>query len=71
MHASPPIGFSRKLLKSSAVRSALGFSDNSAFWNFVRSSGCPHIRLNSRNIVFDEVALNAWLDRRTVGTIAA
>ena len=60
-------GFSRKLLKSSVVRNGLGFSDNGAFWNFVKSSGCPHIRLNARNIVFDEVALNAWLARRSVG----
>ncbi len=67
----PPQTFPRKLLKSSAVKTALGYTDTASFWQAVHSSGCPYIVINSRVILFDEAAVNAWLDRRTVGTIAA
>ena len=44
-----------------------GHRSRSAFWQFVHTSGVPHIRLNSKNIVFDQAALNCWLAARTVG----
>ncbi len=47
-----------------------GHRNRSAFWQFVHTSGVPHIRLNRRNIVFDQAALNCWLAARTVGGAA-
>lgn len=45
----------------------LGYRDRGSFWFFVRSQGVPHIVLNQRRIVFDRHALDAWLQRRSVG----
>lgn len=45
----------------------LGYSNRGAFWTFVHTAGVPHIKLNSRTARFDERALEAWLERRTVG----
>ena len=47
--------------------SRLGYTDRSAWWSFVHKSGLPYIRLNSRVARFDEAAVEAWLQRRTVG----
>ena len=44
-----------------------GYTNRSSFWDFVKRCGVPHIRLNSRRIMFDERALADWLNRRTVG----
>lgn len=55
----------RKFLKSSVVMEALGYTNRAAFWEFVRSAGIPHIRLNARRIIFEEAALIDWIDRRS------
>lgn len=57
--------FASKLVKSSAVMDALGYTNRAAFWDFVKRSGVPHIRLNARRIMFDEHALSEWLTRRS------
>jgi hypothetical protein len=44
---------------------ALGYRNRAAFWEFVRSAGVPHIRLNARRIIFDEAALMDWMERRS------
>jgi hypothetical protein len=49
--------------------SALAYTDKSGFWTAVKSAGIPHIRVNSRKILFEEKAVNAWLKSRTVGFI--
>lgn len=56
---------SRSLLKSSDVMVLFGYRNRSAFWDFVRRDGVPHIRFNPRRIMFDEQALNDWLARRS------
>jgi hypothetical protein len=55
----------RKFLKSSVVMEALGYTNRAAFWEFVRSAGVPHIRLNARRIIFEEAALMDWIGRRS------
>lgn len=53
--------------KTKGVMSALGYSDRSAFWSFVRRYGVPHTRFNARVIRYERSALNAWLAARSVG----
>lgn len=57
----------RPPLKAAAVMARLGFKDKASFWAFVWKFGVPCIRLNSRNIIFDELRLQDWLDRRSTG----
>lgn len=53
--------------KPQEVMQSLGYTDRGAFWNFVRRSGVPHVRLNQRRILFERTALDAWLSVRSVG----
>lgn len=45
----------------------LGFRNRPAFWQFVWREGVPCVRLNRRNIIFQEQQLTDWLARRSVG----
>ena len=64
--ASPPVPLAtRNLLKSSVVMAIFGYQNRSAFWDFVRRDGVPHIRFNPRRIMFEEAALNDWLAHRS------
>ena len=65
----PDLQASSPLLTSAAVMVRLGYKNRSSFWQFIKSSGVPHIRLNQRRIMFDPRALNAWLDRRSIGSV--
>lgn len=56
-----------RFLKSGAVMTLLGYKNRASFWEFVRRSGVPHIRLNPRRIVFDGRAIYDWLERRSSG----
>lgn len=67
--APSPLGGAR-FLQPKAVMGLLGYTDRSAFWQAVRSSGIPVVRVNSRRFVFEEAPLRAWLDSRTIGGIA-
>lgn len=53
------------------ARKLLGYKGKSAgaFWQFVRSEGVPHIRLNRRKIMFSEIAVYDWLAKRSVGRV--
>jgi hypothetical protein len=44
----------------------LGYQDRASFWDFVRRSGVPHVRLNARRILFEEQALLDWIRRKSV-----
>jgi hypothetical protein len=57
----------RRFLNSNIVRKLLGYSDSASFFAGVRTSGIPHIVINRKKILFDEIAVNAWLESRTVG----
>lgn len=59
---------SSALWSSDQVMTKLNYHDKSAFWLFVHSSGLPHLRLNSRRILFDPRAVEAWLKKRAIGT---
>jgi len=48
----------------------LGYTNRGAFWSFVRNSGLPYFKLNSRTARFDERAINAWLAQRAVGKVS-
>lgn len=65
--SSPPPFGGMRLLESSEVKALLGYSDNASFWSMVRAAGMPFIKLNARRIMFEESAVKAWLDTRTVG----
>jgi hypothetical protein len=58
-----------ELKDSKWARSFLGYrgKSSSSFWQFVQSNGVPHIRLNSRRIMFSERAVHDWLLKRSVG----
>lgn len=60
-----------ELRNSKWARKLLGYKgkSSSAFWQFVYSSGVPHIRLNSRRIMFSEIAVFDWLEKRSVGRV--
>ena len=54
-----------RYLRSAAVMALLVYRNRASFWEFVRRSGVPHVRLNARRIMFEEQALRAWLARRS------
>lgn len=54
-----------RLIKSGDVMAFFGYENRSSFWNFVRTKGIPHIQLNKRRIMFDPVALNNWIAKRS------
>ena len=56
----------KRFVKSGAVMELLGYQDRASFWDFVRRSGVPHVRLNARRVLFEEQALLDWLRRRSV-----
>jgi predicted DNA-binding transcriptional regulator AlpA len=62
---SSPFFGGHRYLKSTAVMTLLGYTSRASFWEFVRRSGVPHIRLNARRIMFEEKALLAWLAQRS------
>ncbi len=55
----------RRFLRSGAVMALLGYRNRASFWEFVRRKGVPHVRLSSRKIVFDELTLRDWIERRS------
>ncbi len=65
-NGSPAISEVR-LRTTKEMMAYLGYTDADAFLEFAKKSGLPRIRLNARRIMFDPVAVQAWLDRRTVG----
>lgn len=56
----------KRFLKSGVVMELLGYQNRASFWDFVRRSGVPHVRLNARRILFEEQALLDWIRRRSV-----
>jgi predicted DNA-binding transcriptional regulator AlpA len=54
-------------MKPEALMAKLGYSDRGSFMRMAREKALPRIRVNSRVIVFDRVAVDRWLQRRTVG----
>jgi predicted DNA-binding transcriptional regulator AlpA len=56
----------KRFLKSGVVMELLGYQDRASFWEFVRRSAVPHVRLNARRILFEEQALLDWIRRRSV-----
>lgn len=67
--APAPFGGSR-LLKASEVQHLLGYTNKGAFFAAVRAAGVPFIKFNQRRILFEEAAVQAWLDSRTVGGLS-
>lgn len=55
------------MLSADEVMRRFGYRCRSSFWQFVRSCGVPHVRLNSRVIRFEPAALEAWIETRRVG----
>lgn len=56
-----------RLLKSREVMRLLRIKDRANFWAIVRRAGLPHIKFSARTILFEESAVRAFLDSRTVG----
>lgn len=55
------------LIKSEVVMAFFGYEkkNRAAFWHFVKTKGVPFVQLNARRIMFDPVALNYWIERRS------
>lgn len=64
--SKPPLS-ERRFLTSSQVQKLFGYSDKASFFAGVRKSGIPFIAVNPRKFLFDEAAVAAWLESRTVG----
>ena len=60
-----------RLCSAQEIRTLFRYKSPSAFWEFAKSSGLPHIRLNARRILFDRAAVEDWLRQRAVGRHAA
>jgi|GEM_PF-6375002 len=60
-----------ELRDSKWARKLLGYKgkSSSAFWQFVHSSGVPHLRVNRRKIMFSEAAVYDWLTKRSDGRV--
>lgn len=65
----PSRSFDPELRDSKWARRLLGYKGkcSSTFWQFVYSQEVPHIRFNSRRIMFSERAVNDWLIKRSAG----
>jgi predicted DNA-binding transcriptional regulator AlpA len=59
-----------RLLTTSEIMGLTGHNDRSAFHQWARRAGLPFIKLSARKIVYEESAVRAWLNRRTVGGAA-
>lgn len=56
-----------RLLKAQDVMAFTGHTDKSAFWQWAKRNSLPFIRLGGKTLRFEENAVKAWLDQRTVG----
>jgi len=56
-----------RLLKSGEVMRLLRINDRANFWAIVRRAGLPYIKFSTRTILFEESAVRAFLESRTVG----
>jgi hypothetical protein len=57
----------RRFATSSAVMGLFGYGSRAAFHQFVKASGVPCLRLNSRRFMFDEAQLQDWIAKRSTG----
>jgi hypothetical protein len=53
------------LIKSSVVMAFFGYTNRASFWHFVKTKGVPCVTLNAQRIMFDPVALNHWIEKRS------
>jgi predicted DNA-binding transcriptional regulator AlpA len=58
-------------LTAKEVMPLLGYRTRCALWAAVHREGIPYLRVSSRKIVFPRAALQAWINHRTVGRVAA
>lgn len=60
-----------RLLTMGEVMNHFRYRDSDAFMRFVKKSGLPRIRINRRRVMFDPIAVQAWVDRRSIGVNTA
>ena len=51
-------------LSAKDVMPRFGYKSKRGFWEFVKRSGVPHVRLNARVIKFESGPLEDWLEKR-------
>jgi predicted DNA-binding transcriptional regulator AlpA len=56
-----------RLRTTKEMAAYFGYSDSDAFLEFAKKSAMPRIRLNARRIMFDFVAVQGWMAKRTIG----
>ena len=61
--------YGARFLTAQDVMPLLGYTDVPGFWQAVRNFGIPFVRINRRKCLFEESALRAWIDSRTVGSV--
>lgn len=70
-HAIEPAPFGgTRFLTANQLMPILGYTDRGAFWSGVRAAGLPFVKFNERKILFEEKAVQAWLNSRRVGGAA-
>lgn len=67
MSATNPAQNAPSYYTSEEARSLLRYDDRKAFLDAVHRDSVPHCRINARRLLFPVAALNAWLERRTIG----
>jgi hypothetical protein len=56
-----------RFLKPSEVMRLIRIEDRANFWAIVHRAGLPHVRFSERKILFEESAVRAFIDARTIG----
>jgi predicted DNA-binding transcriptional regulator AlpA len=68
--ATPSPQIDGRFLPAADVMKALGYTDASGFYRFVKRTGLPFVKLSRRTMVFERSQFEAWVKRRTVvGTV--
>jgi hypothetical protein len=55
------------LIPSDQAAPLFGYDNTMSFLRTVKKEGIPHVRVNSKRIMFDPDALQDWIRSRTVG----
>lgn len=56
-----------RLRTTKEMTAYFGYANSESFLDYAKKNGMPRIRLNARRIMFDPVAVQAWMDKRTIG----
>ncbi len=67
--AAAPVFSTGRIFQTKDAMQLLGFSDSTSFWQAVKRSGLPYVRISARRAIFRETDLTAWMDSRVIGSV--